>query len=98
GQPGGLPPPGPHAPNNALKAAGVSVRAPSPTDVAGGKSLSGLEITSEQQVPVPGSPTGTFVYDFGNALTAITLGAAVPDVPGISLGTASAAGGAGGGG
>jgi hypothetical protein len=95
GQPAGSPSPVTDALNNALKSAGVSVRAASPTDVAGGKSLSGLEITSVQQVPVPGSPTGTFVYDFGNTLTAITLGAAVPDVPGISVGTASAAGGAG---
>lgn len=94
GQPAGSASPVTDALNNALKSAGISVHAASPADVAGGQSLSGVEVTSVQTVPLPGNPTGTFVYHLGNTLTAITLGAAVPsDVTGINVGAAAGGGG-----
>jgi hypothetical protein len=97
GQPAGSPSPVTDALNNALKSAGISVHAASPSDVAGGKSLSGVEITSVQAVPVPGNPTGTFVYHLGNTLTAITLGADIPsEVGGITVAPPSSPAGDGG--
>jgi len=59
--------------NDALKQSGLSVRTVS-GEGAGSADL--LEVQSVHPVPVPGNPQGTFVYRFGAASTAISLGAA----------------------
>jgi hypothetical protein len=42
--------------------------------VAGGATTTALEVTHVGAVPVPGSPTGTLVYDFASASTSVVSG------------------------
>jgi hypothetical protein len=61
--------------NEALKQSGITVRTVS-GDTEGPGSADFLEVTSKHPVPVPGNPQGTFVWRFGAARTAISLGPA----------------------
>jgi hypothetical protein len=60
--------------NAALKQAGLSVKTVAKQAVAGGATTTALEVTHVGAVPVPGSPTGTLVYDFASASTSIVSG------------------------
>jgi hypothetical protein len=60
--------------NGALKQAGLTVKTVAKQAVAGGATTTALEVTQVGAVPVPGSPTGTLVYDFASASTSIVSG------------------------
>ena len=60
--------------NGALKQAGLTVKTVAKQAVAGGATTTALEVTQVGAVPVPGSPTGTMVYDFASASTSIVSG------------------------
>jgi hypothetical protein len=60
--------------NAALQQSGLTVRVVEGADIEGGGSSDVVEITHVGAVPVPGSPTGTFIYRFGGATSSITVG------------------------
>jgi len=66
--------------NQALSAAGISVRTLSPRAGDGGATTEALQVTVKH--PIPGSKvSGTFVYEFGGSTSFITFGAAGPGLP-----------------
>jgi hypothetical protein len=60
--------------NAALKQAGLTVKTVAAQPVAGGASTTALQVTHVGAVPVPGTPTGTLVYDFASASSSIISG------------------------
>jgi hypothetical protein len=60
--------------NEALEQSGLTVKTVAKQSVAGGAATTALEVTQVGAVPVPGSPTGTMVYDFASASTSIVSG------------------------
>ena len=68
--------------NQALNAAGITVRTLSPQAGDGGATTEALQVTVKH--PVPGSNvSGTFVYEFGGSTSFITFGSAGPTLPPI---------------
>jgi len=87
--------------NAALKQAGLGLKTVTSQPIAGGTATSGLEVTQVGTLPIPGSPTGTMVFDFASTSTSIvagtgagrTAGAAAPEATGSgpsALGTTDA--------
>ena len=68
--------------NQALSAAGISVRTLSLQKGEGGGTSDALQVTVKH--PIPGATVqGTFVYEFGGATSYISLGSAGPGLPSL---------------
>jgi hypothetical protein len=68
--------------NQALSAAGISVRTLSLQKGEGGGTSDALQVTVKH--PIPGATVqGTFVYEFGGATSYISLGSAGPGLPAL---------------
>ena len=76
--------------NAALKQAGLGLKTVTSQPVAGGTATSALEVTQVGALPLPGSPTGTMVFDLASTSSSIvsgtgpgrTSGQATPAAPG----------------
>jgi hypothetical protein len=60
--------------NATLKQAGLGLKTVANQPVAGGLATSGLEVTQTGVLPIPGSPTGTMVFDLGATSASIVSG------------------------
>lgn len=67
--------------NQALAAAGITVKTIAGRDIEGGQSGDMLEVTWKHTIPVEGNPKGTFIYRIGGASSFILFGAAGPGLP-----------------
>jgi len=60
--------------NATLKQAGLSLKTVTSQPVAGGTATSGLEVTQVGTLPIPGSPTGTMVFDLASTSSSVVSG------------------------